>query len=74
MKVACMLVTHLRSRVEIRRQPHLKNSPVLIVDRSPPGAPVVVDHFRSASWVAAGMTIEALLVAVDALLRRPRRT
>ena len=62
MKVACMLVTHLRSKVEIRRQSHLKNSPVLIVDRNPPGArPVVVDHFRSASWATAGMTMERAL-------------
>ena len=62
MKVACMLVTHLRAKVEIRRQPHLKDSPVLIVDRNPPGArPVVVDHFRSASRVTAGMTMERAL-------------
>ena len=62
MKVACMLVTHLRAKVEIRRQPHLKDSPVLIVDRNPLGArPVVVDHFRSASRVTAGMTMERAL-------------
>ena len=59
MRVACVLVTHLRAKVEMCRRPHLEDSPVLIVDRDPSRArPVVVDRFRSASGVVAGMTLE----------------
>ena len=54
-----MLVTHLRAKVEMSRQPHLKNTPVLIVDRDASGArPMVVDRFPSASELVAGMTLE----------------
>ncbi len=60
MRVACVLVTHLRAKVEMGRQPHLKERPVLIVDRSQ-GRPAVVDRFPSASGVAAGMTLEQAL-------------
>ena len=35
MWVACVLVTHFRAKVEMLRHPHLKDSPVLIVDRGP---------------------------------------
>ena len=34
MRVACVLITHLRAQVELRRQPHLEGEPVLVVDRS----------------------------------------
>ena len=62
MRVACVLVTHLRAKVEMSRQPHLKDRPVLIVDRSLSRArPVVVDRFRSASGVMAGMTLEEVV-------------
>ena len=60
MKIACVLVTHLRAKVEMRRQPHLKDRPVLIVDRSQ-GRPLVIDHFPAASGLAAGMTLEQAL-------------
>ena len=60
MKVACVLITHLRAKVEMRRQPHLIDRAVLIVDRSR-GQPVVADHFPAASEVAAGMTLEQAL-------------
>ena len=41
------------------RHSHLKDAPVVIVDRSPSRArPVVVDCFRSASGVKPGMTLE----------------
>ena len=60
MKIACVLVTHLRAKLEMRRQPHLKDRPALIVDRSR-GRPLVVDHFPAASGVAAGMTLEQAL-------------
>ena len=59
MRVACVLVTHLRAKVEMSRQHHLKATPVLIVDRDAPRArPLVVDRFPGASEVAAGMTLE----------------
>ena len=62
MRVACVLVSHLRAKVELSRQPHLKDSPVLIVDRhSPRSRPVVVDRLRSASWATAGTTLERAL-------------
>ena len=59
MRVACVLVTHLRAKVEMGRQPHLKDLAVMIVDRSG-GRPLVVDHFPAAG-VAAGMTLEQAL-------------
>ena len=59
MKVACVLLTHLRAKVEVRRHPHLEDSPVVIVDRDPSTArPLVVDRFPAASGVAVGMTLE----------------
>ena len=59
MRVACVLVTHLRAKVEMSRQPHLKECPVLIVDRDPSKArAVVVDRFPGASGVAEGMAVE----------------
>ena len=60
MKVACVLLTHLRAKVEIRRHPHLKDNPVVIVDRDSVErlGPLVVDQFPGASGVVAGMTIE----------------
>ena len=59
MRVACLLVTHLRAKVEMYRHSHLKDAPVIIVDRRPSRArPVVVDRFRSAPGVKPGMTLE----------------
>ena len=55
-----MLITHLRAKVELRRQPDLRDSPAVIVDRSK-GRPRVVDHFPAASGAAAGMTLEEAL-------------
>ena len=60
MKIACVLVTHLRAKVEMRRQPHLRDQPAVIVDRSQ-GRPMVIDHFPAAVGVAAGMTLEQAL-------------
>ena len=60
MKVACVLVTHLRAKVEMRRHPHLRDRPAVIVDRSGP-RPVVVDHLPACRGVAAGMTLEQAL-------------
>ena len=59
MRVACVLVTHLRAKAEMRRRPHLKGRPALIVDRSSSaGMPTVVDRFPEASGVMIGMTPE----------------
>ena len=60
MKIACILVTHLRAKVEMRKQPHLKERAALIVDRSQ-GRPLVVDHFPATHGVDAGMTLEQAL-------------
>ena len=60
MTIACLLVTHLRAKLEMQRQSHLRDRPVLIVDRSR-SRPLIVDHFPAASGVAAGMTLEQAL-------------
>ena len=60
MRVACVLVTHLRAKVEMQKQPHLKDRAALVVDRSK-GRPFVVDHFPAANGVAPGMTLEQAL-------------
>ena len=59
MRVACVLLTYLRAKVEVRRNPHLEDSPVIIVDRdSSNGKPLVVDRSPAAFGVAVGMTLE----------------
>ena len=60
MKVACVLITHLRAKAELQRYPHLKDRPVLIGDRSK-SKPMVIDHFPAAVAVAAGMALEQAL-------------
>ena len=60
MKIACVLVTHLRAKVEMRKRPDLKDRPVLIVDRSQ-GRDLVIDHFPTTSGVVAGMAVEEAL-------------
>ena len=60
MKVACLLITHLRAKAEMQRRPHLADQPALIVDRSKP-RPVVVDHFPAATAVSEGMPLEQAL-------------
>ena len=60
MRIACVLVTRLRAKVELRRQPHLKDRPSVIVDRSK-GRPLVVDSLPAALGVTAGMTMEQAL-------------
>ena len=57
MRVACVLITHLRARAELRRHAHLKDEPVVIVDRSR-ARPLVVDSSPGAPAVTAGMTLE----------------
>ena len=59
MRVACVLATRLRAKVEMYRHPHLRNMPVVIVDRGNSGTrPLVVDRFPKASGVRPGMTLE----------------
>ena len=60
MKIACVLITHLRAKVEMRRRPDLKDRPAVIVGRCR-GRPAVVDCFPAATGVAVGMTPEQAL-------------
>ena len=48
MRIACVLVTHLRAKAEMRRRAHLRHQPVIIADRRQP-RPSVVDHFPAAA-------------------------
>ncbi|MDE0603812.1 MAG: hypothetical protein OXI18_05350 [bacterium] len=66
MRVACVLVTHLRAKVEMGRHRHLEDSPVLIVEGDPSTTrTLVVDHFPAAYGVRDGMTLE------EAMTRHP---
>lgn len=57
MRVACLLISHLRAKSEMRRDVRLKDRPAVIVDRT--GAiPLVVDHTSQALGLRAGMTLE----------------
>ncbi len=60
MKVACVLITHLRAKCALRRQPELAAAPAVIVDRSE-GSPRVSDIFPSATGVTVGMPLEQAL-------------
>ena len=59
MKIACALITHLRIKAELKRQPHLGNLPTIIVDRSHT-RPLVVDS-SPGSAMAPGATLEQAL-------------
>ena len=60
MRVACVLITHLRAKAEMRRQADLKDRSTLVVEGG--GAtgmtPLVVDYFPGLSGVKAGMPLE----------------
>ena len=60
MRVAYVLITHLRAKVELQRQPHLGDRPVVIADRLS-GRPLVVDHFPAYSGVTPGTPLEEAL-------------
>ena len=60
MRVACVLITHLRAKVELQRQPHLGDRPVVIADHSR-GRPMVADHLPACAGVTAGMALEEAL-------------
>ena len=52
MKVACLLITHLRTKVEMRRHPNLKNIPA--VERDLYWEPMIMgDIRRQVLWMAA---------------------
>ena len=59
-KIACVLITHPRAKLEMRRHPHLRELPVVIIDRSQ-GRVLVIDHFPAALGVTPGMTPEQAL-------------
>ena len=62
MRVACVLITHLRAKAEMQRHPHLRNSPILLVDRDPSRKrSVVVDYFPAAHDVGPGIPLEQAL-------------
>ena len=56
MKLACVLIPHLRALVEMRRRPHLRKRPILIVDRSS-GRPLVADFLPDGSGMTKGMPL-----------------
>ena len=67
MRIACVLITHLRAKAELRRHAHLKdNSPIAVVDRAS-GKPLVVDSSAGAS-ARAGMTLEQAISSHNGLI------
>ena len=60
MRVACVLITHLRAKVELQRQPHLGDRAVVIADHYR-GRPLVADRFPACAGVTAGMALEEAL-------------
>ena len=68
MKIACLLITYLRAKIEIRRHPDLKNKPAVIIERSG-GKSWVVDSTPLATGVRRGLTLqEALSIRPDTLV------
>ena len=71
MRVACILVPHLRAGVELLRRPSLQAAPILVVGRDR-GRAVVLDALPASSAAVAGMPVEEALsrqagaVVVDA--------
>ena len=68
MMIACLLITHLRAKVEMRRHPDLRNNPAIIMERSG-GRSLVVDATPFTSGVLPGMNQEeALSIRPEALV------
>ncbi|MCE2527412.1 MAG: hypothetical protein J4G00_07760 [Actinomycetia bacterium] len=57
MRVACLLISHLRAKSEMHRHARLEDQPAVIVDRSG-STPLVVDRTSQAFGVRVGMTLE----------------
>ena len=74
MRIACVLITHLRAKAELQRHAHLKsmspaeagNSQIAVVDRTS-GKPLVVDSSAGAS-ARAGMTLEQAMSSHNGLI------
>ena len=66
MRIACVLITHLRAKAELRRHAHLRDSPIAVVDRTN-GKPLVVDSSAGASE-RAGMTLEQAMSSHNGLI------
>ena len=60
MKIACLLITHLHAKVEMRNNPTLVNTPAIIVERSG-GKARVIDSTPSTPAVSLNMTLEQAL-------------
>ena len=68
MMIACLLITHLRAKVEMRHHRDLRNNPAIIMERSG-GRSLVVDATPSTSGVLPGMPLEeALSIHPEALV------
>ena len=68
MKVACVLITHLPVKAELRRNPKLQGRPVIIAEDSG-SKQTVLDSSLEAGGIAAGMPLqEALSRCKNALL------
>lgn len=68
MRIACVLITHLRAKVELKRRPDLSGKPAVIVARGRSN-PVVVDHSPAATRGKIGMSPEqALSQQADTLI------
>ena len=59
-KIACVLITHLPVKAELRRNPLLRDKPVLIVTQSS-GGPQVLDASRQVRGVSADMPLQEAL-------------
>ena len=57
MKLACVLIPHLSTLVELRQHPHLKKKPFVIADRSR-GLPIVVDFLPDGVGLKHGISLE----------------
>ena len=60
MRIACVLITHLRAKVELLRQPRLEAAPAVVVGRER-GRAVVLDTLPRTSGALTGMTVEEAL-------------
>ena len=66
MKLACVLIPHLRALIELRRRPHLRKRSILIADRSH-GRPAVADFLPDRSVMRQAMPLgQALSLCSDA--------
>ena len=70
MKIACILITHIRAKAELRRRERLRGKPFAVIDRAANAMrPPVIDNSPEASSVAAGMTLsQALSVHNDLIV------